>query len=79
MRLPEVPFGVKLFELVATNGDMAWGMTNHLAAPMTCEMVLEAGAVRWQVETFHRGFKQLTGATKCQCRKAISQPNHLTC
>ena len=34
---------------------------------------------RWQVEEFHRGFKQLTGAEKCQCRKATAQRNHLAC
>ena len=35
--------------------------------------------VRWQVEEFHRSFKQLTGSEKCQCRKARSQRNHLAC
>ncbi len=30
-----------------------------------------------QIEDFHRGFKQLTGSEKCQCRKARSQRNHL--
>jgi hypothetical protein len=35
--------------------------------------------IRWQVEEFNRGFKQLTGSEKCQCRKARSQRNHLAC
>lgn len=35
--------------------------------------------IRWQIEQFHREYKQLTGSEKCQCRKAISQRNHLTC
>jgi hypothetical protein len=38
---------------------------------------IEAIQVRWQVEEFHREFKQLTGSAKCQCRKAWSQRNHL--
>ena len=42
-------------------------------------MVIDAVQVRWQVEEFHRSFKQMTGAEKCQCRKATAQRNHLTC
>jgi len=42
-------------------------------------MVIDAVEVRWQIEEFHRSFKQLTGAKKCQCRKAQAQRNHLTC
>ena len=79
VRLQEVPFAVKLFKLVATNGDIEWVVTNHLAAHLTREMVIDAVQVRWQVEEFHRSFKQLTGAEKCQCRKANAQRNHLTC
>jgi Transposase DDE domain len=79
VRLQEVPFAVKLFQLVATNGDIEWVVTNHLAAHMTREMVVDAVQVRWQVEELHRSFKQLTGAEKCQCRKASAQRNHLTC
>lgn len=79
VRLKEVPFGVKLFKLVATNGNIEWVITNHLAAHLTREMVIEAVQVRWQVEEFHRSFKQLTGSEKCQCRKAAAQRNHLTC
>ena len=41
-------------------------------------MVIDAVQVRWQVEEFHRSFKQLTGSEKCQCRKAQSQRNYLT-
>ena len=78
VRLQEVPFGVKLFKLVATNGSIEWVITNHLAAHLTREMVIEAVQVRWQVEEFHRSFKQLTGSEKCQCRKATAQCHHLT-
>lgn len=79
VRLKEVPFPVKLFKLVATNGDIEWVITNHLAAHLNREMVIEAVQVRWQVEEFHRSFKQLTGAEKCQCRKGQAQRNHLAC
>ena len=79
MRLQEVPFGVRLFKLVATDGSIEWVVTNHLATQLTREMVIDAVQVRWQVEEFHRSFKQLTGSEKCQCRKAQAQRNHLTC
>lgn len=79
VRLQQVPFGVKLFKLVATDGSIEWVITNHLAAHLSWEMVIDAVKVRWQVEEFHRSFKQLTGAEKCQCRKAQSQRNQLTC
>jgi hypothetical protein len=78
VRLQQVPFGVKLFKLVATDGSIEWVITNHLAAHLNREMVIDAVKIRWQVEEFHRSFKQLTGAEKCQCRKAQSQRNHLT-
>ena len=49
VRLKEVPFGVKLFKLVATNGNIEWVITSHLAAHLTREMVIEAVQVRWQM------------------------------
>ena len=74
-----MPFAVRLFKLVATDRSIEWVVTNHLAAHLTREMVIDAVQVRWQVEEFHRSFKQLTGSEKCPCRKAQSQRNHLTC
>ena len=41
--------------------------------------VQEVNAVRWKVEEFHRGVKQLTGIEACQCRKARIQRNHIAC
>jgi len=79
VRLQQVPFGVKLFQLVATDSSIEWVITNHLAAHLNREMVIDAVQIRWQVEEFHRSFKQLTGSEKCQCRKAQAQRNHLTC
>ena len=79
VHLKEVPFGVKLFKLVPTNGDIEWVIISYLAAHLTREIVIEAVQVRWQVEEFHRSFKQLTEAEKCQCRKAAAQRNHRRC
>ena len=79
VRIKEVPFWLKLFKLVDTNGDIEWVITNKLAEDFTRLRAIQAVQVRWQVEEFHRSFKQLTGSEKCQCRKEQSQRNHLAC
>jgi len=79
VRIKEVPFWLKLFKLVDTNGNIEWVVTNKLAEDFTRLRAIQATQVRWQVEEFHRSFKQLTGSEKCQCRKERSQRNHLAC
>ena len=79
VKLKEVPFKVRLFKLVATNGDIDWVITNGPDETLTAHVAQDANDVRWQVEELHRGLKQLTGSEKCQCRKARSQRNHLAC
>lgn len=79
VRLKEVPFWLKLFKLVDTNGNIEWVITNKLTEDFTRLRAIQATQVRWQVEEFHRSFKQLTGSEKCQCRKEQSQRNHLAC
>jgi hypothetical protein len=79
VKLKEVPFKVRLFKLVATNGDIDWVITNGSEETLTTQVAQNANDVRWQVEDLHRGLKQLTGSEKCQCRKARSQRNHLAC
>src|ERR1700694_3519849 len=79
VKLKEVPFPVRLFKLVATNGDIDWVITNRLDETVTAQVAQDTNDVRWQVEELHRGIKQLTGSEKCQCQKARSQRNHLAC
>jgi hypothetical protein len=79
VKLQVVPFKVRLFKLVATNGDIDWVITNCPDDTLTAQVAQNASDVRWQVEELHRGLKQLTGTEKCQCRKARSQRNHLAC
>jgi hypothetical protein len=79
VRLQKVPFNVRLFKLVATNGDIDWLITNELDSTLTTQAAQDANDVRWQVEELHRGLKQLTGTERCQCRKARSQRSHLAC
>ena len=79
VKLKKVPFKVKLFKVVAKNGDIDWLITNDLDETVTTQVAQEVDDLRWQVEEFHRELKQLTGSEKCQCRKARSQRNHLAC
>ena len=81
VKLKELPFRVRLFKVVAPNGDIEWVITNKepTQAPMTTQDVQDENAVRWQIEQMHRELKQLTGTEKCQCRHARSQRNHLAC
>jgi hypothetical protein len=77
VKLKEVPFQVRLFKLVAPDGDIDWVITNDLAETVTAQVAEEASDVRWQVEELHRGIKQLSGSEKCPCQAARAQRNHL--
>ena len=86
VKLKELPFLVRLFKIVAPNGDIDWVITNRdtigrddSECPLCVQEVQEANALRWQIEQMHRELKQLVGTEKCQCRKARSQRKHLTC
>jgi hypothetical protein len=79
IKLKEVPFQVRLFKLVAPDGDIDWVITNDLDETMTAQVAKDRSDVRWHVEELHRGIKQLTGSEKCQCRAARAQRNHLAC
>lgn len=77
VKLKEVFFKVKLFKIVAQDSHIDWIITtdlDHIVNRFVAELKHDN---RWQVEDFHKGFKQLTGSEKCQCRKAHSQRNHL--
>ncbi len=76
VKLKELPFLVRLFKLVATNGDIEWMITNHPGFTNT-QVIKQASDVRWHLEQFHRELKQLTGSEKCQCRKARAQRTHI--
>ncbi len=79
VKLKELPFHVRLFKIVAPNGDIDWAITNDPDETLTTQAAEDASDVRWQIEEFHRGVKQLTNSEHCQARKARSQRNHLAC
>ncbi len=88
VKLKDHPYLVRLFKIVATNGDIEWVITNKgvddgshggRPRPITADDVQKENAVRWQIEQMHRELKQLVGSDRCQCRKARSQRNHIAC
>ncbi len=79
VKVKEVPFHVRLFKLVAPDGDLDWVSTNDLDETRTAQVAEESSDGRWQVEELHRGLKHLTGTEKCQGRAARAQRNHFAC
>lgn len=79
VKLKDLPFLVKLFKIVATDGDIDWVITNDPATNLTTSVVRGRNDVRWDVECFHREIKQLTGIEKCQCQNEWAQRNHIAC
>jgi hypothetical protein len=57
VKLKEVPFKVRLFKLVATNGDIDWVITNYPDETVTAQVAQDANDLRCQVEELHRGLK----------------------
>ena len=78
VKLKELPFKVRLFKVVAPDGDVEWVITNR-PGPISTDFIQNENALRWQIEQLHRELKQLTGSEKCECRSQRSQRNHLAC
>ena len=57
---------------MAPDGRIDWVVTNNLDHTVNRFVAELKNDNRWQVEDFHRGFKQLTGSEKCQCRKGYT-------
>jgi hypothetical protein len=69
---------VKLFRVVLSPQRTDYVVTNDLTQDAV-QAVQDAGALRWQIEQFHRETKQVTGLESCQCRKARIVRNHIGC
>lgn len=68
---------VKVFRVVATNGDTEYWATNDLATDALQR--LRRAELSWGIEEYHRGLKQCCGVEGCQVRYARAQRNHLGC
>jgi hypothetical protein len=66
---------VKVFRTVGTNGDAEYWATSQLN--MTLAQAAFHALDAWQIEVYHRGLKQFTGAERGQYRLEISQRNHI--
>jgi putative transposase len=66
---------IKVFRIVATNGDTEYWATNDL--PMTALQRQGLAELARSIEEYHRGLKQYTGVERCQCRAATAQRNHV--
>ena len=66
---------VKVFGIVAPDGDIAYWAINDLG--MTDLTRVQLAEFSWSIEHYHRGIKQCTGVERCQCRSARAQRNHI--
>lgn len=68
---------VKVFRVVAPNGDTTHWATNDLGMDEATRLAF--GELSWSIEEYHRGLKQFTGVERCQVRAAQGQRNHIGC
>jgi putative transposase len=66
---------VKVFKMVAPDGDIAYWATSDLA--MTELTRQQYAEFSWTIENYHRGIKQCTQIERCQMRSARAQRNHI--
>jgi DDE superfamily endonuclease len=66
---------VKVFRIVAKNGDTEHWVTNDLGMDEATR--LRHAEAAWSIEEYHRGLKQHCGAERCQARQARAQRNHI--
>ena len=69
---------MKLFRVIVSINKRSYAAPNDRIQISTND-VQKVSAIRWNLEEFHREFKQLTGIESCQCRKARIQKNHIAC
>ena len=61
VRIKEIPFWLKLFKLVDTDGNIEWVITNKLAEDFTRLRAIQAVQVRWQVARISPQFQAING------------------
>ena len=68
---------VRVFRVVASNGDTTHWATNDLGLGESARLVF--AELSRSVEEYHRGLKQFTGVERCQVRAERGQRNHIGC
>jgi putative transposase len=66
---------VKVFKIVALNGDIDYWATNDLN--LNELQRLQFAEFAWAIEEYHRGLKQCCGAERAQVRSSRAQRNHV--
>ena len=66
---------VKIFKLVAPNGDIDYWATNDLNLNQLQR--LQWSEFAWAIEQYHRGLKQCCGVERAQVRASRAQRNHI--
>jgi len=80
VHLKKFPNGhqLKLFRIELSTQRTDYVVTNDPSQDST-DATREEGAIRWKIEQFHRGAKQVTGLESSQCRSQRAQRNHIAC
>ena len=68
---------VRVFRVVAPNGDTTHGATNDLGLDELGRRAF--GELSCSIEEYHRGLKPFTGVERCQVRAERGQRNHIGC
>lgn len=66
---------IKVFKIVANDGDIEYWATNDLEMDAAQRAVV--ASARWKVEAYHRGLKQHCGVERAQVRVERSIRNHI--
>ncbi len=66
---------VKVFKIVAPNGDIDYWATNNLNLNQLQR--LQWSEFAWAIEEYHRGLKQCCGVERAQVRASRAQRNHI--
>lgn len=66
---------IKVFKIVAPNGDIDYWATNDLE--MSQLRRLQLAEFAWTIEEYHRGLKQCCGVERSQVRSSRGQRNHI--
>ncbi len=67
---------VKLFKIIVSTDRTDYIITNDMTIDDQ-NVIKSVNGMRWNIESFHKEIKQITGIESCQCRKNRSQRNHI--
>lgn len=78
IKVKDLNLEVKLYKVIVSTDRTDYVLTNDLREQQT-QQIGQKQKMRWNIESFNREIKQLTGIENCQCRKATAQRTHIFC